>query len=155
VSGSLVFTVGNVLRGDDAAGPMLAKLLTEEPLEGWDVIDGGQTPEDELAVVRRRSPDLLLLVDAADMGLDPGQIRILEEEDVYTDFLITTHSLPLTYLLSELKASCKEVIFLGIQPSHTEFFAPLHENVLKAVRQVYESLKNGRDPREEFCSYER
>ena len=149
----LVFTAGSVLRGDDAAGPMLAKMLFDGPLEGWDVIDGGQTPEDELAVVRRQSPDLLLLVDAADMGLSPGEVRILQEEDVYSDFLITTHSLPLTFLLSELKSCCNEVVFLGIQPSHTEFFAPLHKDVMAAVNHLYNSLKSGDDPREAFLIF--
>ena len=150
MSGSLVLTVGSVLRGDDAAGPLLAKMLTDNPVEGWEVIDGGQSPEDELSVIRRKAPDLLLLVDAADMGLEPGEIRILQEEDVYTDFLITTHSLPLTYLLSELKACCKEVVFVGIQPSHTEFFGPLHEKVLEAVHLTYNTLKSGKDPKEEI-----
>ena len=143
MSGKLILTVGSVLRGDDAVGPMLAKMLETRPINGWEVIDGGQTPEDELSVVRRKEPDLLVLVDAADMGIEAGEIRILDERDVYSDFLITTHSLPLTYLLQELKASCKEVLFLGIQPSHTEFMGALHPNVLKAVENIYNCLDAG------------
>ena len=145
MSGKLVLTVGSVLRGDDAAGPMLAKMMETRPIDDWKVIDGGQTPEDELSVVRRKKPDLLLLVDAADMGLAAGEIRLLDEKDVYSDFLITTHSLPLTYLLNELKAICKEVVFLGIQPSHTEFFGALHPVVRKAVESIYNCLNEGGD----------
>ena len=145
MSGKLVLTVGSVLRGDDAAGPMLAKMLETRPIDGWEVIDGGQTPEDELSVIRRKEPDLLLLVDAADMGLAPGETRLLDEMDVYSDFLITTHSLPLTYLLKELKAGCREVVFLGIQPSHTEFFGALHPDVRKAVENIYNCLDTGGD----------
>jgi len=145
MSGKLVLTVGSVLRGDDAAGPMLAKMLETRPIADWEVIDGGQTPEDELSVIRKKAPDLLLLVDAADMGLAAGEIRLLDEKDVLSDFLITTHSLPLTFLLKELKACCKEVIFLGIQPSHTEFFGALHPDVRKAVESVYDCLAAGED----------
>ncbi|MDR0310843.1 MAG: hydrogenase maturation peptidase HycI [Acidobacteriota bacterium] len=145
MGGKLVLTVGSVLRGDDAAGPMLAKMLETRPVSDWEVIDGGQTPEDELSVVRRKEPDLLLLVDAADMGLEAGSIRLLDEKDVFADFLITTHSLPLTFLLKELKACCKEVVFLGIQPSHTEFFGALHPNVRKAVENIYHCLDAGGD----------
>lgn len=146
MSGKVVLTVGSVLRGDDAAGPMLAKMLEDEPLEGWEVIDGGQTPEDELAVIRRRQPDFLLLVDAADMGLEAGEIRALEEEDVYTDYLITTHALPLSYLLSELRGCCKEICFLGIQPAQTEFFGALTPRVKEAVEGLYEALKSNDVP---------
>jgi hydrogenase maturation protease HycI len=150
MSGNVVFTVGSVLRGDDAAGPLLAKMLENNPIAGWDVVDGGQSPEDELSVIRKKKPDYLLLVDAADMDLEPGAIRILTEKDVYVDFLITTHSLPLTFLLGELKSSCKEVVFLGIQPSHTEFFEPLHPQVKEAVEEIYRRLQQGND----FSCYE-
>ena len=40
-----VFTVGAVLRGDDACGPMLSKMMEQNPIEGWDHIDGEMTPE--------------------------------------------------------------------------------------------------------------
>lgn len=33
--GNIVFCVGSVLRGDDAAGPLLAKKLEDFPVEGW------------------------------------------------------------------------------------------------------------------------
>ena len=98
----VVFAVGSVLRGDDAAGPALAKRLEDEPIEGWAVVDGGQTPEDDLGYLRRIRPRRLLLVDAAAMGLEPGAVRRLTADDVSTQFLITTHTLPITFLLSEL-----------------------------------------------------
>jgi hydrogenase 3 maturation protease len=146
MSGRVVFTVGNVLRGDDAAGPLLAKMLEGDPVEGWSVVDGGQTPEDELAVVRRLQPDFLLLVDAADMGEAVGAIRELDEEDVVTDFLMTTHSLPMTFLLGNLRESCGELLFLGVQPGDTSFFAPLTPPVRQAVESLYAWLQKGGDP---------
>ncbi|MDR1015087.1 MAG: hydrogenase maturation peptidase HycI [Coriobacteriales bacterium] len=146
MSGRVVFTVGNVLRGDDAVGPLLAKMLEHDPAPGWTVVDGGQMPEDELAVVRRMRPDFLLLVDAADMGDAAGTIRELDEEDVATGFLMTTHSLPMTFLLGNLKESCEEMTFLGIQPGDTSFFAPLTPPVRQAVESLYAWLQKGGDP---------
>ncbi|MDR1082895.1 MAG: hydrogenase maturation peptidase HycI [Coriobacteriales bacterium] len=148
MSGRVVFTVGSVLRGDDAAGPLLAKMLENNPAEGWTVIDGGQTPEDELAVVRRMQPDFLLLVDAADMGEAVGTVCALDEDDVMTDFLMTTHSLPMTFLLGNLRESCRELLFLGIQPGDTSFFAPLTPPVRQAVESLYAWLREGGDVRE-------
>lgn len=55
-------------------------------------------------------------MDAAAMGLEPGAIRRLQAADVATQSLITTHTLPITYLLGELEAVCEEVVFLGVQP---------------------------------------
>ena len=141
----VVFTVGAVLRGDDAAGPMLAKMLEQNPIPGWTCIDGGQTPEDDLAVIRRMQPDVLLLVDAAQMGCEPGTIAAVDERDVVSDLLITTHSLPITFLLEDLKKSCKQVVFLGIQPAQLEFMEPLTPEVLRSVERIYEFLKQGAD----------
>ena len=141
----VVFTVGAVLRGDDAAGPMLAKMLEQNPIPGWTCIDGGQTPEDDLAVIRRMAPDVLLLVDAAQMGREPGAIAVVDERDVVSDLLITTHSLPITFLLDDLKKSCKQVVFLGIQPAQLEFMEPLTSEVLTSVEKIYEFLKQGAD----------
>ena len=107
--GNVVFCVGSVLRGDDAAGPLLAKRLEDDPVAGWLAVDGGQTPENDLGYLRRLAPQRLLLVDAAAMGLEPGAVRRLRAEDVAVQSLITTHTLPITYLLGELEQMCEEV----------------------------------------------
>ncbi|MEG2211785.1 MAG: hydrogenase 3 maturation endopeptidase HyCI [Raoultibacter sp.] len=145
MSGNVVFTVGSVLRGDDAAGPMLAKMLIDNPVEGWDVVDGGQTPEDDLAVIRRMDPDRIVLIDAAEMNLEPGAVRRLTEEDVSTQFLITTHSLPITFLLAELYSVCSDVLFLGVQPGDTSFFEPLTPAVFESLELLYDHIKTGAD----------
>lgn len=145
MSKKAVLTVGAVLRGDDAAGPMLSKMLEEEPIEGWTNIDGGQMPEDQLAVVRRMQPDVLVLVDAADMSEEPGTIAVLDEDDVATNMLFTTHSLPISFLLKELKSCCGSVVFLGIQPAQLEFMSPLTPAVHEAVEKIYGMLKAGSD----------
>lgn len=142
---NVVFTVGSVLRGDDAAGPALAKRLEDEPISGWTVVDGGQTPEDDLGYLRRMKPARLLLVDAAAMGHEPGEIRVVGADDVATQFLITTHTLPITFLLGELESMCDDVTFLGIQPATTEFFAPLSAPVRQAVDEIYACLASGGD----------
>ena len=143
MSGKAVLTVGAVLRGDDAAGPMLSKMLETNPVAGWTNIDGGQMPEDQLAVVRRMAPDMLLLVDAADMGAAPGTIAVLDEHDVAASMLFTTHSLPISFLLKELKSCCGRVVFLGIQPGQLEFMAPLTPQVNEAVEKIYGMLATG------------
>ena len=141
----VVLTAGAVLRGDDAAGPYLAKLLQDNPVEGIEVIDGGQTPEDDLGYIRKIKVDELVLFDAASMELAPGEMRILQEEDVFSDYMMTTHSLPLSFLIAELKNCCKSVIFVGIQPAHTDFMGPLTPQVKESCDKFYDILKNGED----------
>jgi hydrogenase 3 maturation protease len=144
--GQVLFTVGNELRGDDAAGPLLARLLEEGPVDGWEVIDGASVPENHVHAVRRLKPGRVVVVDAADMGLSVGEIRRLSEKDVAQHFLMTTHSLPLSFVLESLKESITEVEFLGIQPQSTAFLAPVSPQVEEAVRLLYAWLQTGGDP---------
>ena len=94
----IVLTAGSVLRADDAAGPVLSKKMEDAPLVGWYTIDGGQTPEDDIIEIKRERPPRLVLVDAADMALPVGAIRLLDKRDVARKSMFTTHSLPLSIL---------------------------------------------------------
>lgn len=140
---NVVFTVGNVLRTDDGAGPLLAELLETAPAEGWDIIDGGASPENHLHQVRALSPDKVLLVDAAEMELAPGAIRLIDEDCVAEHFMVTTHAIPLNFLIASLKETIPEIVFLGIQPGDTSFFGTMSPDVRQAVTSVHRHLVKG------------
>lgn len=140
VPDNLLFTVGCVLRGDDAVGPYVAKLFKEDEIDGWMLVEGDQTPENELGYLRRLHPKRIVMIDAADMGLDAGEVRLIKAEDVKTSFLFTTHSMPITYLLGQLEDACDELVFIGVQPAQTEFFAPLTDAVRESAKTIYRSL---------------
>ncbi|MBK5960055.1 hydrogenase maturation peptidase HycI [Rhodoplanes elegans] len=144
----VVLTVGNPLMGDDGAGPLLAELLEAEAAVGWTVIDGGATPENVTHVVRRHAPDHVLLVDAAAMGLPPGEIRRIGETQVAAKFMITTHAIPLDIIVASLGETVPEVTFVGIQPARVEFFADMTPAVRAAVERLHRQLREGRDPRD-------
>jgi len=137
----LVLTVGNQMMGDDAAGPLLARLLSATPVPGWQVLDGGPAPENFLHRVRELGPEEVLVIDAADMDLEPGEVRLISAEKLEDPFLMTTHTLPLSYLAESLREFVPLVRLLGIQPRVVSFGYPLSDEVRQAVEQVYEDLK--------------
>lgn len=142
MSQQILLTVGNYMMGDDAAGPLLAKLCRENPLDMWDVLDGGTMPEDTLHLIRRAQPQRVVVVDAADFGEQVGEIRVIEQETSADMFLVSTHSLPLNFLLNELKTFVPEVTFIGIQPEQVGFSYPMTPAVRKAVEHLYQCLPN-------------
>ena len=124
----IVLTAGSVLRADDAAGPVLSKKMEDTPIAGWYTIDGGQTPEDDIIEVKRERPPRL------------GSIRLLDKRDVARKSMFTTHSLPLSILIEEIKQSCEDIVFIGIQPGDTEFYNPMSPEVFDAVDAVYDAV---------------
>jgi hydrogenase 3 maturation protease len=139
----LLLSVGNGMMGDDAAGPLLAEKLRRMPLEGWQVLDGGSAPENVIHRIREISPEHVLIVDASDMDLKPGEIRRIGSEKINDPFLMTTHSMPLSYLIQSLEEFVAKVEMIGIQPEVVAFGYPISLSVKQAVDAVYENLKKG------------
>ncbi|EKT53456.1 hydrogenase maturation peptidase HycI [Providencia sneebia] len=139
---NLMLAVGNSMMGDDGAGPMLFDLMEKNPIDGWIAINGGSSPENAVHQIRALSPQRLLIVDAADICLAPGEIRIIDPDDIAEMFIMSTHNLPLNFLIDQLKEDIDEIIFLGIQPDLVGFYMPMNEKVITAVHQVYSALPN-------------
>jgi hydrogenase 3 maturation protease len=137
----LVLTVGNQMMGDDAAGPLLTQRMQRAPLEDWDWLDGGAAPENVLYSIREMNPDHVLIIDAADMDLNPGEVRLISAEKLEDPFLMTTHTLPLSYLVESLREFVPQVDLVGIQPQVVAWGYPVSKEVKQAVERVYENLK--------------
>ena len=104
------------------------------------MLDGGLAPENLTGAIRRFSPDLVLLVDAAEMGEPAGAVRWLSWQDT-TGVSAATHALP-PYMVAQFLASeldC-EVALIGIQPQEIAFGASLSPPVQRAVRTVTRGL---------------
>ena len=127
-----VWGVCNALLGDDAAGCKVAEFLLERGME--DVVDCGTTPENYVAALRRNPPPALLIVDAADMGLAPGECRRCSLG--YWKFVVeASHGIPLPLLLAPFAESFP-IAVLGIQPSTLGLGSPLSDAVEKTVCRV-------------------
>ena len=86
----VLLCVGNSMMGDDGAGPLLAEMCAANPQGNWVVIDGGSAPENDVVAIRELRPERLLIVDATDMGLNPGEIRLIDPDDIAGMFMMTT-----------------------------------------------------------------
>lgn len=138
----VVVGMGHELNGDDAAGPVIARALVQRAagLDRLLVIDAGPAPENTTGVLRRFGPDLVLLVDAAQMGELPGAVRWLDGEQT-TGISASTHSLP-PYMLARYMTAefgC-HVALIGIQPFSNRVDAPLTPGMQAAVEGVIAGL---------------
>jgi hydrogenase 3 maturation protease len=139
-----VVGVGHDLVGDDAAGLVVARQLQPQ-VDGHDhltVMDGGTAPENQTGALRRIAPDLVLLVDAAQMNEAPGTVRWLQWQAT-TDLGASTHTIPpyilATYLVNEIGCI---VVLIGIQPQSLVVDTPLSGPVQKAVTHLIDSLRD-------------
>jgi len=129
--------VGSDLRGDDAAGMLVAGRLKSS----LKVVFGSTAPENMTGEVRRLQPTHLIIVDAAQMGKKAGAIEVIEPNRV-EDVIFTTHQLPLNILARYLKyeVGC-EVILVGIQPKTLKFGKPVSREVKASVSKLVRLFK--------------
>jgi hydrogenase 3 maturation protease len=132
----LVMCIGNRDGGDDAVGPYVADKLKDS---GVEVIDCGTTPENYTSVVKKHNPELLVIIDAVDMGLEPGEIRIVPKEKIGV-MHISTHGIPLSVLMNYLEQHVKKVMLVGIQPKTMS--GEMTDDVKKAGNNLVKVFKN-------------
>ena len=110
----LILCIGNQEGGDDGIGPYIAHRLKRQSSDDL-VIDAGTTPENYTSVIKRHRPDRLILIDAAEMNLPPGEIRVIPWEKIGRMHL-STHCIPLSVFLHYMEKEVPAIIFIGIQP---------------------------------------
>lgn len=105
------------------------------------VLDGGAAPENCTGPLRRFHPDLVLLIDAAQMDAPPGAVRWLDWSAI-DGLSASTHTLPPSLLARYLVAEtgCALAV-IGIQPGSNAFSAPLTPPVRAAVAEVVDGLR--------------
>lgn len=150
MSGTVILGIGNQLAGDDGAGIYFAELLNLKrqrasvPLSPEvTVICAATAPEGYASVVRRYQPDLLMLVDAADMGLSPGALRVITPERI-SAVSFSTHHMPLSMFISYVREFCGAVMLVGVQPEYTEMGRPLSQAVRKSIKGLVATILEGR-----------
>lgn len=135
----VILGVGNPLRRDDGVGVWVAQRMHGT---GWQAIPAGQSVENALGVVRRLAPDLLVVVDAAEMGLPAGTVRRLPVEGS-ARMLGSTHGLPLPFLLATVLDHVKEIVLVGIQPQDRSLGEGLTPPVRAAAAGLVTHLRDG------------
>lgn len=136
-----ILGVGNELRGDDAAGVLVAEKL-QKRLESSEVlvISAGQVPENFSSEIVEFNPDHLILLDSVDLGEIPGSIFRIDPSDISNPSL-STHSLSLKKIIDYWKENTgAKITFLGIQPKEVSFDAGLSEEVEKTVNEISDFL---------------
>jgi hydrogenase 3 maturation protease len=137
--------VGNELMADDGAGCLVARRLRKSlgrkiADRAFQVFDAGTAPENFTGLIRRDDPDLVLLVDAAGFGQQPGTIAVIEHGQ-FESSLPSTHSLPLSAMIRYLEETTRaDVAVLLIQAGSVQLDGAMTPEVLRSVEEAVDIL---------------
>ncbi len=134
---NVLMGIGNELKGDDGIGNIIARKFR---VPGWKSIPCETVPENFTSVVKRENPGILVIVDATEMGLRPGEFRHIPKEKLGSD-VVGTHGIPLRHLVSYLEDSAGRIIFIGIQPGNMKIGESVSNEVTDAGDEITEIIK--------------
>jgi len=132
--------IGNIIRGDDGLGPKLIELLRGRKINA-SLFDCGTAPENYIFPMLTTSCDTLILIDAADLALAPGQARVLDLENI-ANISFSTHN-PSPRLFIDLLKMGKEdlnIFIISVQPKNTSLGVPLSEEVLAGLEVLTNAI---------------
>jgi hydrogenase 3 maturation protease len=135
----LLIGAGNTIRGDDGVGPAIIALL--EGKVNANLLDVGEVPESYSGRILEAQADTIVFIDTADFGGAPGDVAVLEAEDI-AGCSISTHQMPVDLFFRYIRQNSNAEIFaLGIQPAQIDFGEPMSPGVAESVRAIAELLK--------------
>lgn len=138
LQGKVIFLgIGNTLRSDDGAGAALAARLKDKV--SYTVYDCGASPENYLGKIIKERPDNIVIADAVDFGGRPGEIKVVDSQEVKTVNLFSTHNASITLTIDYLQSQIPvDIIILMIQPKAITFGDTLSPEILKSLDELGE-----------------
>ncbi len=138
---TVVFGIGNRLRGDDGIGPHAVEEISNE-VKRDDVIfiSSESAPENFLGKVESIRPEKLIIVDAVDLGKEPGTVEKVDINSV-KKHTATTHKMPLTVFIDYLQKKINfKLVFIGVQPKDIGFSDSLSKECSASLKKIREMV---------------
>jgi len=133
-SRTVVVGIGNVLKGDDGAGPLVCQQLNGKICA--EIIDAGTVPENYIQPIIEKAPANLLVIDAMDFGASAGSINIFKPEQL-SSVVTSTHTLsPRLFAQVVCQNIDVNVYFVGIQPAQTQLGESISPQVSEAIQRL-------------------
>ena len=133
--------VGNPIRTDDYVGLNVVEKLKGKLPETVCLLEAETVPESYLLDIEEFNPSHVLLIDAAFLGLNPGEASLLEAEKIVDYSAITTHLLPLRIFCDYVKqATGAKIALLLIEPKSVEFGEGLTAEVYVTAERLTKIL---------------
>jgi len=138
-SKTVVVGIGNTLKGDDGAGPLVCEQLRHAGV-GAELIDAGTVPENYIQPIIKKAPQNLIVIDAIDFGTSPGTVSIFKPEQLRS-LVFSTHILSPHLFVDMVRSAIEvDVYFVGIQPAQTKLGQSVSVAVKEAIQWLVRSL---------------
>jgi len=137
----VVAGIGNPIRMDDFVGTKIVQDLQGKVSEKIYLIECETVPENFMQQIIDFNPTHVLLIDAAILGLKPGDSRLIRPERLMAFPAYSTHALPLGMFCGYLAKMTKaNIALLLVEPKKADFGEGLTLEVEASAQDIVDSL---------------
>ena len=137
----VVAGIGNPIRSDDFVGVKIVQDLQGKVPKNVHLIECETVPESFMDEIVQLKASHVLLIDAAAMGLKPGEVRLFDAEKVANFPPISTHMLPLRVFCDYITQLTKgKIALLLIEPGNTDFGEGLTKEAQETAEKITRML---------------
>jgi hydrogenase 3 maturation protease len=137
----VVVGIGNPIRMDDFVGVKIVQDLHGKVSDNVYLIECETVPESFIQQIIDFDPTHILLIDAAVLGLEPGDSRLIEPKQLGIFQAFSTHALPLRIFCEYLAETTKaKITLLLIEPKKAAFEEGLTPEIKASAREIVDLL---------------
>jgi hydrogenase 3 maturation protease len=137
----VVAGIGNPIRMDDFVGVKIVQDLHGKVSEKVHLIECETVPESFIQQIIDFNPTHILLIDAAILGLEPGNSEIVKPEQLTNFPAFSTHMLPLRIFCDYLtRTTNAKIALLLIEPKKTDFGEGFTHEVETSAKDIVNFL---------------
>lgn len=135
--------IGNPIRTDDYVGLKIVQGLKAKVRETVLLLEAETVPESYLLDIEEFHPTHVLLIDAAFVGLKPGEASLVDVDKIANYSTVTTHLLPLRIFCEYVtQATGAKIALLLIEPKSMDFGEGLTVEVESAAKRLVKILSD-------------
>jgi hydrogenase 3 maturation protease len=137
----VVAGIGNPIRMDDFVGTRIVQDLQGKVSTKVYLIECETVPENFIQKIVDFDPTHVLLIDAAILGLEPGDSRLVKPERLAAFPAYSTHALPLRVFCEYINRATKaKIALLLMEPKKADFGEGLTSEVETSAQKIVDIL---------------
>jgi len=133
--------IGNPIRMDDYVGVKIVHYLRRKISDKVLLLECETVPEGFMQQIIEFNPTHVLLIDAAVLGLKPGECSLVEPERLAASPAFSTHMLPLRIFCDQVKETTQaKIALLLVEPEKDDFGEGLTPRVEASAREIAKAI---------------
>jgi hydrogenase 3 maturation protease len=137
----VVAGIGNPIRMDDFVGVKIVQDLQGKLSQRVYLIECETVPESFIQQIIDFKPSHVLLIDAAILGLEPGDARLINPDQLTMFPAVSTHMLPLRIFCETIaRTTHAKIALLLIEPKAADFGEGLTPEIETSAQKIVSAL---------------